>query len=223
MRSGIRGAGVPACRPIVTPITSGGAVSIERGAATRCRMVDACRVCAGRELIPFLRLGDQPHCNSFLDAGQLGCEEPRWPLNLVYCTRCHLVQLDCVVDSEVMFRNYPYVSGTTRTLRQHFFATARDLVERFDPPANAMAVDIGSNDGTFLAGFKDLGLRTIGVDPAANLAAIANQRGIETANEFFGEAVARRIRARRGAAHLMTAAGVFFHIDDMDDVCRGVR
>jgi 2-polyprenyl-3-methyl-5-hydroxy-6-metoxy-1,4-benzoquinol methylase len=184
-------------------------------------MVQACRICQGRELVPFLDLGEQPHCNSFLREDQL-VGEPRWPLKLLYCGGCHLVQLDCVVDAGLMFRNYLYVSGTTSTLRAHFRRTARALVARFEPPAGALVVDIGSNDGTFLAGFKRLGLRTIGVDPATNVAAVANRRGIETVNEFFGTAVASRIRREQGAARLITAAGVFFHIDDMDEVCRGV-
>lgn len=170
----------------------------------------------------FLSLGEQPHCNSFLSRDDLNSKELHWPLNLLYCRNCHLVQLDCVVDPELMFSRYVYVSGTTSTLREHFRVTARDLLARFTPPADALVVDVGSNDGTFLAGFKALGLGTLGVDPATNIARLANERGIETVNDFFGEAVARRIRAERGPAHLMTAAGVFFHIDDMDDVCRGV-
>ena len=188
-----------------------------------CRIVDACRICGNRELATFLRLGDQPHCNSFLTPDQLRCREPKWPLNLLYCPQCHLVQLDCIVDPRLMFSNYLYVSGTTRTLREHFYSTARDLVARFEPSDGALVVDIGSNDGTFLAGFKELGMRTLGVDPATNVASMANERGIETINDFFGERVARKIRTDYGPAQLMTAAGVFFHIDDMDDVCRGVR
>jgi hypothetical protein len=186
------------------------------------RMVDACRICKGRRLTMFLSLGSQPHCNSFLRREQLDLSEPRWPLNLLYCEDCHLVQLDCVVDSRLMFGTYVYVSGTTATLPEHFRKTAADLVAEFRPAPEALVVDIGSNDGTFLSRFKALGLRTIGVDPASNIARIANACGIETINDFFGETVAHRIRQERGPAALLTAAGVFFHIDDMDDVCRGV-
>lgn len=182
----------------------------------------SCRICKGQRLVPFLSLGQQPHCNSFLRTDQLPEPEPRWPLELVYCEDCHLVQLTEVVDPEVMFRDYVYVSGTTRTLTEHFRASARHLVDRYAVPRGSLVVDIGSNDGTFLQQFKDLGLSVVGVDPARNIAAMANARGIPTVCDFFGERVARELRAEHGPARLMTAAGVFFHIDDMDDVCRGI-
>ncbi len=185
-------------------------------------MVQACRICKGRDLEGFLNLGEQPHCNSFVRACDLDAAEMRWPLELLYCRDCHLVQLSCVVDADLMFRNYPYVSGTTNTLSAHFYASARNLAARFAPPARALVVDIGSNDGSFLRGFTPLGLRTLGVDPARNVAEMANREGIETINDYFGETLARRIRAERGSAFFITAAGVFFHIDDIDDVCRGV-
>ena len=182
----------------------------------------ACRICKNERLVKFLSLGNQPHCNSFLRAEELDGPEPRWPLDLLYCEDCHLVQLTHVVDADVMFRNYVYVSGTTKTLTEHFRRSAEELVAAFAPPQGSLVVDVGSNDGTFLQQFKDLGMRVIGVDPATNIAKMANERGIPTVNDYFGEAAARRIRAEHGPAQLMTAAGVFFHIDDMDDVCRGV-
>jgi SAM-dependent methyltransferase len=181
-----------------------------------------CRICKGLRLERFLDLGLQPHCNSFLRAEQLQQPEPRWPLDLLYCHDCHLVQLGTVVDREVMFRNYVYVSGTTATLRAHFDQSAEDLIQRFALPREALVLDIGSNDGTFLSCFRSRGVRVLGVDPASNIAAQANAAGIETINDYFSEPVATRVRQERGAASLITACGVFFHIDDMDDVCRGV-
>jgi hypothetical protein len=182
-----------------------------------------CRICKGSDLVGFLDLGLQPHCNSFLKPDDPKQQEPRWPLDLLYCRDCHLVQLSAVVDAEQMFRHYLYVSGTTRTLTQHFKESAQAVIDRFRPAPSSLVVDIGSNDGTFLQCFKDLGLRAVGVDPASNIAAQANARGVETVNDFFTEAVARRIREQHGPASLITAAGVFFHIDDMDDVCRGIH
>jgi len=190
---------------------------------TDMRIVEACRICKGDRLTKFLSLGDQPHCNSFLRLDQINQPESNWPLELLYCADCHLVQLSCVVDPAIMFRSYVYVSGTTATLKEHFRQTASDLVTQFNVQAGSLVIDIGSNDGTFLRGFQDLEMRVVGVDPATNVAKIANEQGIETINDYFGERVARRILREKGAATLITAAGVFFHIDDMDDVCRGVR
>ena len=181
-----------------------------------------CRICKGTNLEKFLSLGDQPHCNSFLKADQIDQDEPMWPLDLVYCMDCHLVQLSCVVDPEVMFKDYVYVSGTTKTLCEHFRQSAVDLVSEFQLPNESLVVDIGSNDGTFLQQFKDLGMQVAGVDPASNIAKIANERGIETINDFFSVPVSKMIREQRGTASLITAAGVFFHIDDMDEVCKGI-
>jgi len=142
---------------------------------------------------------------------------------LYYCQDCGLVQLGYVVPPEVMFRDYPYVSGTTVTLTNHFHQLARDIVERFNFPAGSRIVDIGSNDGTFLRGFQKQGMRVLGVDPALNIAKIANEAGIETIPDFFGRRVAEQIASERGKADVITAAGVFYHIPDLDNVVEGVR
>jgi len=187
------------------------------------KIVDSCRICKGNRLTKFLSLGNQPHCNSFLRADQLDGQEPYWPLELLYCADCHLVQLSCVVEPEIMFRNYIYVSGTTKTLTEHFRSIAAQLVAQYQTRPDSLVVDIGSNDGTYLREFKHLGMRVLGVDPAINVAKVANEQGIVTINDYFGERIARQIRQKKGPAKLITAAGVFFHIDDMDDVCSGVR
>lgn len=186
------------------------------------RTVTSCRSCGGSSLEEFLDLGEQPHCNAFLRADQLDGPEPRWPLALLFCHDCQLVQLSTVVDPALMFRDYVYVSGTTSTLRQHFEESSRRLVDRHGLNEGDLVVDIGSNDGTFLNAFGELGMRTVGVDPARNVAETANARGIETIPEFFTAEVARGIRADKGEAALVTACGVFFHIDDMDEVCAGI-
>jgi SAM-dependent methyltransferase len=169
-----------------------------------------------------LSLGEQPHCNSFLTSEQLNSQEPRWPLELFYCHNCHLAQLGHVVDPDIMFRDFLYVSGTTKTLRNHFKSCAESCIHRFGLPPQSLVVDIGSNDGTWLKYFKASGMRVIGVDPAKNLAEMANAAGIPTLADFFTQKVAESLRREHGPAAMITAAGVFFHIDDMDDVCRGI-
>jgi hypothetical protein len=182
-----------------------------------------CRICRGRNLHQFLSLGDQPHCNHFLRREELGSKEHCYPLDLYFCQDCGLVQLGYVVPPEVMFRDYPYVSGTTVTLTSHFHQMARDIVERFNLAAGSRIVDIGSNDGTFLRGFLKQGMSVLGVDPAINIAKMANESGIETIPDFFGRKVAGHIVRERGKAEVVTAAGVFYHIPDLDDVVEGVR
>lgn len=182
----------------------------------------ACRGCGARRVEPFLDLGDQPHCNRLIPPDRVAFQEPTFPLRAGFCHDCTLVQIDHTIPKEAMFTDYPYVSGTTRTLREHFAATAGRLAALYDLSPADLVVDIGSNDGTALKAYQALGLRTLGVEPAANVAALAIQDGVETLNRFFNEAAAEDILRTHGAARLVTAAGVFFHLEELHSVCRGV-
>jgi 2-polyprenyl-3-methyl-5-hydroxy-6-metoxy-1,4-benzoquinol methylase len=121
-----------------------------------------------------------------------------------------------------MFEEYLYVSGTTRMLREHFQNSSDRLVARLGLQKGDLVVDIGSNDGTWLAFYEKYGLRMLGVDGAKNLAEMANKRGIETWARFFNVGVARDIIAQKGHAKLVTAAGVFFHLEELQSVTEGI-
>jgi SAM-dependent methyltransferase len=181
-----------------------------------------CRICAGTDLEPFLSLGVQPHCNSFLHAEQLSAPEPVYPLDAYFCRDCALVQLGHAVSRETMFADHPYVSGTTATLTSHFHDLAARLCRQHALGPGALVVDIGSNDGTWLQGFRQCRVHTLGVEPAKTIADIAERSGIETVRAFFGRETAEAIVATHGRADLVTAAGVFFHVDDLDDFMQGV-
>ena len=182
-----------------------------------------CRVCGSSRVETFLDLGDQPHCNRLIPEARLAEPEPRYPLRVGFCHDCTLVQIDHTIAKEVMFSDYPYVSGTTRTLVQHFRDSAERLVNRYGLKTNDLVVDIGSNDGTWLAAYEPFGVRVLGVEPAANVAKPAADRGIPTLNRFFDEDTAALIRSEHGPARLITAAGVFFHLEDLHGVARGIR
>jgi hypothetical protein len=149
--------------------------------------------------------------------------EPFYPLDLHFCSDCALVQMVEVVPPEVMFKDHPYVSGTTATLSEHFRGVAKEAMKRFEVPTNALVVDIGSNDGTFLKGFSGFPVRTLGVEPATRIANLARESGIETVNDFFCNRIAEEIRRTHGPAKIINAAGVFFHVDKLDDFVLGVR
>jgi hypothetical protein len=134
-----------------------------------------------------------------------------------------MVQIDYTIPKENMFSNYPYVSGTTKTLPSHFADTSRRLVERYGMTSKSLAVDIGSNDGTWLKQYAPFGLRVLGVEPASNVAALANAAGIRTWNTFFNAETAAKIKAEEGEADLITAAGVFFHLEELHSVCDGIK
>jgi SAM-dependent methyltransferase len=171
----------------------------------------------------FIDLGDQPHCNRLVPPALAAAREPHYPLRVGFCDDCTLVQIDHTVPKESMFTEYPYVSGTTRTLVQHFKETSARLVETYRLKFGDLVVDVGSNDGTWLAQYQPFGLRVLGVDPAANVAKLALDRGVPTWVRFFNEATADEILAREGKAALMTAAGVFFHLEELHSVIRGVK
>lgn len=170
----------------------------------------------------FLDLGDQPHCNRLPAPADLAME-PRFPLRAGLCRQCTLVQIDHTIPKEAMFSNYPYVSGTTRSLAAHFAEASARLVRRFALGDHSLVVDIGSNDGTWLKQYAPFGLRVLGVEAAANVADLANQAGVRTLNAFFNADIARLIEGQHGKADLITAAGVFFHLEELHSVCTGVK
>lgn len=171
----------------------------------------------------FLDLGDQPHCNRLIPPQKAGVREPHFPLRVGFCEECTLVQIDHTIPKEDMFTDYPYVSGTTKTLVAHFNDTAARLVKTYDLKSGARVVDVGSNDGTALKQYQPYGLTVLGVDPAANVTALAVQNGVPTWTRFFNEEVAQEILEKEGKVDLVTAAGVFFHLEELHSVVRGIR
>jgi SAM-dependent methyltransferase len=182
-----------------------------------------CRFCGAEAVELFLDLGDQPHCNRLIPPERAGVREPHFPLRAGFCRVCTGVQIDHTIPKEDMFSDYPYVSGTTKTLPAHFAATAKRLVEGYRVAPGALVVDIGSNDGTWLKQYAPYGLEVLGVEPASNVAALAQSAGVRTWARFFNEQTAQDILAQLGPAKLVTAAGVFFHLEELHSVCRGVK
>src|ERR1041384_7392304 len=104
-----------------------------------------CRGCGQRNVKLFLDLGDQPHCNRLIPPSLADRKEPCYPLRVGYCTHCTMVQIDYTIPKESMFTDYPYVSGTTKTLVKHFKSTAERLAATYQLGARDLVVDIGSN------------------------------------------------------------------------------
>lgn len=183
-----------------------------------------CHMCKHRELLPVLDLGFHPHSDAFLRKEQLNEFEATYPLRLVHCPQCGLLQIDYFVDPRILYQEeYLYQSSTTETGRKHYTDMARSIRDRFAIPNSALAVDIGSNVGVLLGGFKDAGLKVLGVDPAQKIAEIANKNGIETIVDFFSAAVAKDIRERYGAASVTTGTNVFAHLHELDDAVNGMK
>ena len=184
--------------------------------------LESCRICKNKKLETILDLGEMPLANAFLDKNQLDQKEIFYPLRVVWCESCGLLLIDEVVPPEILFRNYIYVSGTSEALRKHFEGLATEAVNNFKLNSESLVVDIGSNDGTLLKEFKKFGVHVLGVEPAVNIAKIAEGSGIKTINEFFSEDIAKKIVKSNGKADAVTATNVVAHTNDLDDLLKGV-
>src|SRR3989344_1977505 len=182
-----------------------------------------CRVCKSTNLQKVISLGKMPPANAFMKKEDLGEDEPSFPLELYFCKGCGFVQLIDVVDPELLFKNYVYVSSTSPVFVQHFKDLAYNIISKFNLPKNSLIVDIGSNDGILLRPFKDKGMKVLGIDPAEKIAEMATKNGIETMPVFFNASVAKDIAQTRGKAKFISATSVFSHVDDLNEFLDGVN
>ncbi len=179
-----------------------------------------CRICDSTDLELAIDLGMQPWANNFLKKEDVG-KEPSYPLHVVFCHNCSTVQLDYTVPKETMFADHTYLSGITKSLSQHFKNVADEVDSQFFRDLSSKSVlDIGSNDGTQLKHFKDLGYDVLGVESSKTTAEIANSSGIKTLNKFFNLKTAKEINKK---FNIINAAGVFFHLEELHSVCDGIR
>jgi len=178
-----------------------------------------CRICGSSNLFKFLELGDLPLPNAFLREDQLEKAEPRYPLNVAFCEVCGLVQLMDVVPKEEMFSEYLYFSSASRPIPKHFDEQAREYADKFP----GFMVEIGSNDGTLLQALKQNGVKAVGVEPAKNIAKLANESGLVTINDFFSEELANNIVDEWGYASAVIANNVVAHIDDSHGLVEGIE
>lgn len=183
-----------------------------------------CRMCKSKKLERFLDLGFTPLADGFLTKEQLNEPEVYYPLNVCICRNCGLVQLDYVVEPDELYRkNYPYLSSTTKTGREHFHGMADSICKKFGIAKGSLAIDVGSNIGVLLEGFKKNGLMVLGIDPATNIAKMANKRGIETWPEYFGPHLIKKVLSKKGKATVVTGTNVFAHIDNIDEIVKTVK
>jgi SAM-dependent methyltransferase len=183
----------------------------------------SCRACGGSSLSLFLSLGPTPLANSFLRAENEFSSEARYPLDVYFCESCSLVQLLDVINSEVLFRDYIYLTGTSDTIASHNQKYADDVVSLLELDSRDRVYEIGSNDGSLLKCFQHHNVRTLGIEPATNIAAIANADGIETVNEFFNQSTAGRILDSQGSAKAIIGNNVLAHVDESQDFLRGCK
>ena len=186
----------------------------ERDLLLDCYKFD-CRSCGSKNLRRVVSLGYQPLANNLLNKKDEKCE--LYPLEVNYCSKCHNCQLSVAVDPKKMFSNYLYTSSTSKSFQDHFIKAAKKYIRDFKlSRKHSYIIDIGSNDGVALKPFKDLGYKKIvGIEPAKNLAKIANKNKIKTINTFLDKKNLGKIKKN---ADLILASNVFAHSDKLKEM-----
>lgn len=182
-----------------------------------------CRLCNSSKLELAVPMQASPVGDHYVPAHRLAEKQDRYPLDLYLCMDCGHVQNIDVVDPSILFREYTYNTSHSLGLVEHYRRYAQDVMRTFEVPAGALALEIGSNDGSLLGFFKALGMNVLGVDPARDIAKAATERGIPTIPEFFDSRLAARLLEEHGPASIVAANNVFAHADDLADIVRGIH
>ena len=185
--------------------------------------IERCRGCLSEEIETVIDLGMQPWGNDFK---RINSEETAvtYPLAVDFCNKCALLSLNCTVPKEVMFVDHTYLSGSTKTLSKHFKECALEGIQILSGGRQLQkrpkVLDIGSNDGTQLKYFQELGCDVLGVESAKNIAIIAQRNGIPTKVAFFNEDFAKSMGTQ---FDLISASGVFFHLEELHSAIKGIH
>jgi 2-polyprenyl-3-methyl-5-hydroxy-6-metoxy-1,4-benzoquinol methylase len=182
-----------------------------------------CRFCKTSLKHSFADLGVSPLANSYVKVGQLQHMEPFYPLHAYVCNSCYLVQLLEFESAEHIFSSYAYFSSYSESWLKHARAYTEIMIERFEFDANSQIVEIASNDGYLLQYFKEKGIPVLGVEPARNVAKVAEDAGIPTITNFFGMETAVELVRMGKKADLLLGNNVLAHVPDLNDFVGGMK
>jgi SAM-dependent methyltransferase len=181
-----------------------------------------CRFCGTPLTHVFADLGMSPLANSYLSEDELGQMEPFYPLRALVCHECFLVQLEDYETPDVIFSDYAYFSSYSTTWLEHSRSYAEMAIERFGLDEGSHVVELASNDGYLLQYFVERGIPVLGIEPAANVAEVAREKGVRTMVKFFGRAAAREVAAMMNA-DLLIGNNVLAHVPDLNDFVGGMK
>jgi C-methyltransferase C-terminal domain/Putative zinc binding domain/Methyltransferase domain len=182
-----------------------------------------CRFCAAPLRHTFVDLGMSPLCESYVPAERVNAMEPFYPLHARTCERCLLVQLEEFVAPDEIFSEYAYFSSYSDSWVAHARAYVEMAIDRFGLGPHSLVVELASNDGYLLQHVVERGIPALGIEPAANVAVAAQEKGIETVVEFFGRELAARLVAEGRRADLLAANNVMAHVPDLNDFVGGME
>jgi len=182
-----------------------------------------CRSCAGMRFKPVLDLGETPLANALVAADALNRPEARYPLRVVFCEACSLVQITETVPPEMLFSNYVYFSSFSDAAVASAKSIAQRLVGERKLGGNALVIEAASNDGYLLQHYRRLGVPVLGIEPAANVAEIAERNGVPTRRAFFGREEGERLAAAGMRCDVFHANNVLAHVADLNGFVAGVK
>lgn len=189
--------------------------------AVKTGYIPRCQICNSSNLHLILDLGHHAPCDSLLTKEMLNEPELTYPLRMIWCKDCTGVQIDYCVDGKVVFHpEYPYKAGISKPLVEYQKSMANSLADKYNLGKKDLVIDVGSNDGTLLNGFKERGIKILGVDPT-NMAKWATKNGIPTVHSFFDIKTSEEIKKKYGKAKLITTTNVFAHMQTIGEVVMG--
>lgn len=181
-----------------------------------------CRCCGSEKLELVLDLGDQPWGNDFLPINT-DRECLKFPLQLFFCQNCSMAQIGYTIQKEDMFVNHTYLSGTTKSLREHFVEVGRAISKRVQFTDRDYILDIGGNDGTFLESFHQQGISVLNIDSGKLQSKASMDKGIKCLNCFFNKETAMEVLREYDKAKVIHGSGIFFHLEELHSVFDGVK
>lgn len=179
-----------------------------------------CRVCK-TQIIKFFSLGKMPLVNGF--RAKLDTKEKKYDLSIGFCPDCYLVQLMKHVSPQEMFEDYIYFSSVSQSVLDHSRTTSQYLSKRLGLTKDSLVIEAGSNDGVHLQFYKKKGIQVLGIDPAKNIAKVANEKGIPTLPEFFDLALAKKLVSEGTKSDLFYGANMFAHVPEIVDFVKGLK
>jgi len=181
-----------------------------------------CRSCSNPNVLPILSLGNMPLANALLAKDELYLLEETFPLDLVFCPKCTLLQITETIPPEKLFRDYVYFSSFSDTVLQSARDITNRMIERCGLDKNSLVVEVASNDGYLLKNYVEKEIPALGIEPAHNVAKLARKHNIKTLGEFFSEKLALQLRDRGLSADVIHANNVIAHVADLHGVVQGI-
>src|SRR5262245_55066258 len=183
----------------------------------------SCRFCGTTLSYTLVDLGMSPLCESYVSVEKANQMEPFYPLHVYVCDSCYLAQLEQYVSAEEIFTEYAYFSSYSDSWLEHAKRYTDMIVGRFALGGRSLVMELASNDGYLLQYFVQKGIKALGVEPAANVAAVAEKKGVPTVVKFFGRETARELAAQHGQVDLLIGNNVLAQVPDLNDFVGGMK